>query len=165
MSEIPYGALVERALREVVIREALRVAAGADGLPGEHHFYIRFKTKALGVDMPESLRQQYPDEMTVVLRHRFWDLEVGDNHFAVGLSFGGVPATLRIPYGAITRFEDPYAEFAVQLAPTAETTEAIRVVAQELPAEPAPDAPPETEGEPEETATADVVSLDQFRRK
>lgn len=166
MSEIPYGALVERALREVVIREALRVAASADGLPGEHHFYVRFKTKALGVDMPESLRQQYPDEMTIVLRHRFWDLDVGDTYFSVGLSFGGVPATLRIPYGAITRFEDPHAEFAVQLAPTAETTEAIRVIPRELAMDPEPSEPSiDAEDAHEESSTADVVSLDQFRRK
>ncbi|MEQ8280119.1 MAG: ClpXP protease specificity-enhancing factor SspB [Deltaproteobacteria bacterium] len=169
--EIPYGSLVERALREVVIREALRIAGGAPGLAaGKNHFYIGFKTKALGVDMPESLREQYPDEMTIVLRNRFWDLVVGDDYFSVGLSFGGVPATLRIPLGAITRFHDPHADFELRLTPTAETTEAIRVIAPVEAVEPEvseePEGPEEApEAAEEESSTADVVSLDQFRRK
>ena len=166
MSGIPYDVLVQRALRDVVIKEALRTAASPDGLPGEHHFFIRFRTNVLGVQMPEDLKQQYPHEMTVVLRHRFWDLEVTDTSFAVTLTFGGRPASLVIPFGAIVRFEDPSVEFFVELVPTAEPMHVVEEPAdsdsdsEDSAAEAGSDSESDSG-----SGTADVVSLDQFRRK
>ena len=85
------------------------------GLPGDHHFYITFKTRAPGVDIPKHLMERFPDEMTIVIQNRFWDLKVEDDGFSVGLSFSQVPATLHIPFAAITRFLDPAVDFALHL--------------------------------------------------
>ena len=87
--------------------------AAANGLPGEHHFYVTFRTDHPGVVIPPRLRAQYPQEMTIVLQHQFWDLQMDDEAglFSVGLSFGGVPASLVIPLGAVTGFADPYVRY------------------------------------------------------
>ena len=82
-------------------------------LPGEHHFYITFRTRAPGVSIPKHLMERFPDEMTIVIQHRFWDLKVEEDNFTVGLSFGGVPATLHVPFAAVTQFHDPAVEFAL----------------------------------------------------
>ena len=100
-----YDQLAQHALRGVV-REALRLVERG-GLPGEHHFYITFKTQAPGVDIPQRLIERFPDEMTIVLQNRYWDLLVDDRKFSVGLSFNQVPSKLVIPYSAITGFHDP----------------------------------------------------------
>src|SRR6185503_13578111 len=99
-------------LRDVVGR-VLQEIERSGGLPGEHHFYITFKTKMPGVEIPKHLSERFPDEMTIVLQHRFWDLKVGDDAFSVGLSFGGVPSTLRVPFAAVTQFHDPSVEFSL----------------------------------------------------
>ena len=112
-SLIPYDEIVQDALRAVVGR-VLRQIEGHDSLPGEHHFYITFKTQAVGVDIPAHLIAKFPDEMTIVLQNRFWDLKVGDDHFSVGLSFNQTPSTLVIPYAAITAFVDPSVDFGLQ---------------------------------------------------
>jgi hypothetical protein len=83
------------------------------GLPGEHHFYITFKTRMPGVSIPKHLADKFPDDMTIVIQHRFWDLKVEDDAFSVGLSFGGVPAILHVPFAAVTQFHDPAVEFAL----------------------------------------------------
>ena len=112
-SLIPYDEIVQDALRAVVGR-VLRQIEGYDSLPGEHHFYITFKTQAAGVSIPAHLIAKFPDEMTIVLQNRFWDLKVASDHFSVGLSFNQTPSILTIPYAAITAFVDPSVDFGLQ---------------------------------------------------
>jgi hypothetical protein len=111
-SLIPYDEIVQEALRDVVGR-VLREVETTGGLPGGHHFYITFRTRVPGVSIPKHLAERFPEEMTIVLQHRFWDLKVDDDAFSVGLSFGGVPSTLHVPFGAVTRFHDPEVEFSL----------------------------------------------------
>ena len=118
-SLIPYDEIVQNALRAVVGR-VLGEVAETGGLPGEHHFYITFKTRAAGVSIPKHLMERFPDEMTIVIQHRFWDLKVEDDGFTVGLSFGGVPSTLVLPFAAVTQFHDPAVEFALTFQANAE---------------------------------------------
>ncbi len=112
-SLIPYDEIVQDALRAVVGR-VLSQVEGQESLPGEHHFYITFKTQAPGVAIPGHLIAKFPDEMTIVLQNRFWDLSVEDDHFSVGLSFNQTPTMLTIPYAAITAFVDPSVDFGLQ---------------------------------------------------
>jgi hypothetical protein len=111
-SLIPYDEIVQDALRAVVGR-VLGEVAQSGGLPGEHHFYITFNTRFPGVSIPKHLAERFPEEMTIVIQHRFWDLKVEDEGFTVGLSFGGVPANLQVPFAAVTQFHDPAVEFAL----------------------------------------------------
>ena len=112
-SLIPYDEIVQEALRAVVGR-VLGEVERSGGLPGEHHFYITFKTAHPGVEMPKHLSERFPDEMTIVLQNKFWELKVGEKHFEVGLSFNQVPAKLVIPFAAITAFVDPAVDFGLQ---------------------------------------------------
>src|SRR3954465_14785408 len=112
-SLIPYDEIVQEALRAVVGRVLGEVEA-TGRLPGEHHFYITFKTAAAGVEIPRHLSERFPDEMTIVIQNRFWDLKVGEDGFEVGLSFNQAPARLVIPFSAITGFVDPAVNFALQ---------------------------------------------------
>ena len=109
---IGYNALVENGLRSVV-REALRRVA-AEGWPGSHHAYITFKTAASGVEVPDFLLTRYPDELTIVLQHQFWDLEVDDDFFAVTLSFNKVGQRIVVPFSALTSYADPWVKFGLQ---------------------------------------------------
>ena len=113
-SLIPYDEIVQEALRAVVGRVLGEIVAGGSELPGNHHFYITFKTHAPGVSIPTHLRERFPDEMTIVLQNKFWDLKVDEDGFTVGLSFNQVPAKLDIPYAAITAFVDPAGDFGLQ---------------------------------------------------
>lgn len=113
-SLIPYDEIVQEALRAVVGRVLGVIERGGSELPGDHHFYITFKTHAAGVSIPAHLRERFPDEMTIVLQNKFWDLEVRDDGFSVGLSFNSIPAKLEIPYAAITAFVDPAVDFGLQ---------------------------------------------------
>ena len=115
---IRYDLLTQQALRGVV-RNVL-VEAAKKGLPGEHHFYISFDTKADGVRLSDRLRAQYPEQMTIILQHQFWDLEVDENGFSAGLSFGGVPEKLTVPFEAIKGFFDPSVQFGLQFEEVAE---------------------------------------------
>lgn len=154
-SLIPYDDIVQDALRGVVSRVLRRIQAEG-GLPGGHHFYIAFRTRAPGVSIPGHLKERYPDEMTIVIQHRYWDLVVADDHFSIGLSFNQMPATLVIPYDAIVGFVDPAVNFALQFAPKDGEAE---------PEPPEPEAPPpapEPDGNPN---GSNVVTLDRFRRK
>ena len=108
-----YAALTQNALRGV-IRQALLRAASKDGLPGEHHFYITFLTRGTGVSIPEDLLARYPYDITIVLQHQFRDLRVTEDFMRVTLTFGGVPKILTVPFAAITRFHDPYAQFMLE---------------------------------------------------
>ncbi len=112
-SLIPYDEIVQEALRDVVGR-VLREVEQSGGLPGGHHFYITFKTRMPGVSIPKHLVERFPDEMTIVIQHRFWDLKVGTQDFSVGLSFGGVPSTLVVPFAAVTDFVDPAVDFSLK---------------------------------------------------
>jgi hypothetical protein len=156
-----YDAMVHDALRGVV-KAALKRAASPGGLPGEHHFYITFKTDAPGVSGPVDLLSKYPDEMTIVLQHQYWDLAPGETFFVVTLKFGGEPKKLSVPYAALTRFYDPSVQFLLTFEPAA-TAEPAVVAA------PAPKSKPKpVASAPREEAPADepkVVSLDQFRKK
>ncbi len=116
-----YDLLVQDALRGVV-RQVLYGAA-REGLPGEHHFYISFRTHAKGVRLSSRMRELYPDEMTIILQHQFWDLTVGDDSFEVGLSFRNVPEMLLIPFDAVTRFFDPSVGFEAKFAVEDETAD------------------------------------------
>ena len=152
-----YEAMAQDALRGVV-KAALKRAAAPDGLPGAHHFYITFKTDAAGVSGPQDLLGKYPDEMTIVLQHQYWDLAPGETFFSVTLQFGGQPKRLSIPYAAITRFYDPSVQFLLQFeAPPSAPPEAKTAPAV------VPDA--KAEGAPAKPAAATIVSLDQFRKK
>ena len=112
-SLIPYDEIVQDALRAVIGRVLGEVEA-AGGLPGGHHFYITFRTRAPGVNIPGHLLERFPEEMTIVIQNRYWDLSVSEDRFEVGLSFNQVPAKLSIPYAAVTSFVDPAVNFALQ---------------------------------------------------
>lgn len=156
-----YDKMVESALRGVV-REALARTA-ANGLPGAHHFYITFRTRFPGGAIPGELLAQYPEEMTVVLEHQFWDLEVGETCFAVTLSFANRPERLTIPFDAITAFADPSVKFGLQfqampLDEGAETGEPSPAPVGTSPEKPADKA---AKG----AKSGEVVTLDAFRKK
>jgi hypothetical protein len=163
---IDYEALQQEALRGVV-RAALKQAA-ATGLPGDHHFYITFKTGAPGVTGPKELLDQYPDEMMIVLQLQFWDLAPGDAAFGVTLRFGGQPKALTIPYAAITQFWDPSVDYRLRFhvpepppSPAALAPAPASSPAQGLASKPAkPGQPPDKDAE-----APNIVSLDQFRKK
>ncbi len=121
-SLIPYDEIVQEALRAVVGR-VLGEVERAGGLPGEHHFYITFKTGAAGVDIPGHLTARFPDEMTIVIQNRYWDLKVHDDGFEVGLSFNQMASRLVVPFAAITGFVDPAVNFALQFQAQADDTE------------------------------------------
>ena len=112
-SLIPYDEIVQEALRDVVGR-VLHEVEKTGGLPGGHHFYITFQTRMPGVVIPKHLSERFPDEMTIVIQHRCWDLKVEEDEFSVGLSFGGVPTTLVVPFAAVTEFVDPAVDFSLK---------------------------------------------------
>ena len=158
-SLLPYDDWTEAAMRQVVVRALAHAAA--EGLPGEHHFYITFRTDHPGVVIPARLRAQYPTEMTIVLQHQFWDLKLDEatGLLSVGLSFGGVPTRLVIPLAAITGFADPYVRFGLRFRtdePAAQPAAEAEAAPEPEPPEATPEAPPP---EPQ------VVSLDAFRRR
>lgn len=158
-----YDLMVETALRGVV-RDALRRAA-EHGLPGNHHFYITFKTRAPGVNIPPYLVERYPDEMTIVLQFQFWDLEILEDQFSVTLSFNDVREPLTIPFEALSGFADPSVQFGLQFQQTANGD------APSGDDDPDGDAAPddadtdEDDSAEEPGGTGEVVSLDQFRKK
>jgi hypothetical protein len=164
---IRYDVLVRDALRGV-LRRVLTDAA-EHGLPGEHHFFITFVSTAEGVKLSPRLLAQYPEEMTVILQHQFWDLTVTEDRFEVGLSFGGIPERLVVPFNSIKSFVDPSAPFTLQFEPSDAAEEANLPVAVPAPASvpsalPAPAA--EKQDEPEKPSEgAEVVRLDRFRKK
>jgi hypothetical protein len=158
-----YDKMVEDALRGV-LRESL--IASQNGLPGDHHFFITFRTRHPGVDIPDHIRSRYPDEMTIVLQHQYWGLDVTPEWFEVTLSFNRINERLHIPFAAVTAFADPSAKFGLQFQadtsietdlPPAEdlatTDDAADLMTAESPADPS--------GE----AGGQVIALDAFRKK
>lgn len=187
---IRYDVLTQDALRGVV-RTVLADAA-AKGLPGDHHFFISFDTRADGVKISPRLHAQYPEEMTIVLQHQFWDLTVGVDHFEVGLSFNGIPERLIVPLSALKGFFDPSVQFGLQFAtagdgegaaagsataPAAsEPATTVSATSELLPPPANPVASHPTTAKAKETAVPDggpdkpsgggeVVRLDRFRKK
>ena len=153
---IDYQLLLQEALRDVVRRALARVAE--HGMPGEHHFYIGFRTDYPGVAIPPFLRDQYPEEMTIILQHQFWELEVGPESFSVLLNFNARRLGLTVPFAAITTFADPAAEFALRFEPGAEaSSEAEAAPEPEEAARPVPRAVPDK--------PADVIRFDPSRRR
>ena len=128
-SLIPYDEIVQDALRAVVGRVLGEVVT--TGLPGNHHFYITFKTGAPGVDIPKHLTDRYPDEMTIVIQNRYWDLHVSETGFEVGLSFNQVGSKLSIPFAAITAFHDPAVDFALHFSAQVENQEPEEIASPE----------------------------------
>jgi hypothetical protein len=189
VDHIRYDILAQEALRGVVHR--VLVDAAKNGLPGEHHFYISFDTRADGVRLSPRMLAQYPAEMTVVLQHQFWDLVVTDEGFEVGVSFGGIPERLNVPFAAVKGFFDPSVQFGLQFeeigdaanetedadAPARKDRDVARppaehkAVTPSMAAVPTP-ANPEPEpakASPEDTdkpaGGGEVVRLDRFRKK
>jgi len=185
---IRYDLLTQQALRGVV-RSVLTDAA-KKGLPGDHHFYIAFDTQAEGVRIPDRLRTQYPEQMTIILQHQFWDLKVTDDEFEVGLSFGGIPAKLTIPFEAVKGFFDPSVQFGLQFEevgddeaqraapanvqdkapdtiqePPAETKKRLPATPAKPASEPPAAGAPEPKPAPTAGGSAEVVRLDRFRKK
>lgn len=181
--QIRYDLLTQQALRGVV-RDVLADAA-KKGLPGEHHFYISFDTGADGVRISERLRTQYPEEMTIILQHQFWDLNVADDEFEVGLSFGGIPEKLTVPFEAINGFFDPSVQFGLQFEEVTEGEEPQPVptltqdkAAGKEPRAASPERPPAVAAPEHQPAAAapepapekpdgggEIVRLDRFRKK
>jgi len=186
--QIRYDLLTQQALRGVV--RGVLTDTAKKGLPGDHHFYISFDTGADGVRMSDRLRAQYPDEMTIILQHQFWDLKVSEDEFEVGLSFGGVPERLTVPFEAIKGFFDPSVQFGLQFeeviggeerpapanvqeppAKKRRPPASVPTLAAEPEVNPTPAAvtsPPKREkpGKPDKpTGSGEVVRLDRFRKK
>jgi uncharacterized protein len=176
-----YDALVDDALRSVVRRVLTQVAE--KGLPGSHHFYISFRSTDPGVALPDYLRAKYPEEMTIVLQHQYWDLIIGPNHFEVTVSFNKQQERIRVPFAALSAFVDPSVRFGLQFdrkdkaqpdkaeapaAPPAALPPADKRPPLAAPAgtEATADAPPAdgAEAKPEDAASK-VVKLDSFRKK
>jgi hypothetical protein len=161
-SLIPYDEIVQEALRAVVGRVLGEIVAGGSQLPGAHHFYITFKTGAPGVSIPTHLKERFPDEMTIVLQNKFWDLAVDEEGFTVGLSFNQIPAKLDIPFAAITAFVDPAVDFGLQFQA------AIADMAPEPHDSAENDSPGEDGGKPPDGDGGDgsnVVTVDFGRKK
>lgn len=185
VDHIRYDLLTQDALRGV-IRTVLADAA-VKGLPGEHHFFITFDTRVEGVRLSARLKASYPEEMTVVLQHQFWDLAVGDDEFEVGLAFNGIRERLQIPFKAVTGFFDPSVQFGLQFAVEGEATAPSEEREKKLPATASParkprlkktePAAPEPAAKPAEPAAKPavaaedkragekIVRLDRFRKK
>lgn len=183
MSEIliNYDELVQEALRSVVKTVLKNVEK--DGLPGEHHFYIAFKTHAEGVEISPHLKSRYPDEMTIVLQHRYWGLKIDEDQFEIGLSFNQKPELLVIPYAAIVGFVDPSVSFALQFNDDDEGEDDLEFestddtagsdeVTIELANEESAPAPQKTKNKTkkktkknDESDVSNVVTLDAFRKK
>ena len=162
-----YQALTEEALRGVV-RQAL-VTAAQRGLPGQHHFYLTFRTNFPGVQIADSLRERHPEEMTIVLQHQFWGLEVAEKQFSVTLSFNGQHERLVVPFRAVSAFVDPSVQFGLQfsVAP-AGAAAPVAALPPKAPAVAAPTPVPASAAAAEEQADGEagrVVTLDSFRKK
>lgn len=154
VSEINYDKLIEKSLKNVVI-EALKIAE-KQGLPGEHHFYITFKTNHPAAKVSAQLKNQYPEEMTIVLQHQFSNLSVENSFFSVDLSFGGVLQTLVIPFDAITYFADPHAKFGLSFNLNEDSLN------KELET---PTVFDEEKDVKKVSGSATVISIDAFRKK
>jgi len=161
---IGYEALTQAAMRGVM-REALKQTAANGAPPGDHHFYISFRTKAPGVNIADYLVERFPEDMTIVVQHQFWDLEITDTRFEIILKFSGVPQHLSIPFSAVTRFVDPSVNFGLTFEQDPANGEAAVIAPA---ASDQDEIEQDTDAEtPQKVASGEdtVVSLDAFRRK
>lgn len=190
VDHIRYDLLVRRALRDVVRGVLADVAR--NGVPGDHHFYVAFDTRVEGVRISSRLRAQYPEEMTIVLQHQFWDLVVSEVGFEVGLSFNGIPERLVVPFDALKGFADPSVQFGLEFevavekaAESGDTQQATPLAAAKdkpganrnsanesesdsklAPVTPAAEPVAENDSEPAKpSGGAEIVKLDRFRKK
>ena len=164
--EFDYDFLMQKALRSLM-RDVLSMVAELKDSPGEHHFYIEFLTNAPDVVLPDHLKDDYPERMTIVLQHQFENLVVTRDYFAVTLWFKGKEAHLKIPFEAVTSFADPSAQFGLRFE-SANSDEPVTSISEEAPPAPASEETQEDTEEPSERSTndsAEVVSLDSFRKK
>lgn len=161
-SLIPYDEIVQEALRAVVGRVLGEIQQNGSTLPGNHHFYITFKTDAPGVSIPQHLHDRFPDEMTIVLQNKFWDLGVDEEGFTVGLSFNQMPSKLDIPYSAITAFVDPAVDFGLQFQATVAD---MAPETPELAENDTPDDQASSEAIVETEDGSNVVTVDFGRKK
>jgi hypothetical protein len=159
-SLIPYDEIVQEALRAVVGRVLGEVQATGGVLPGSHHFYITFKTGAPGVSIPPQLKERFPDEMTIVLQNKFWDLDVRKDAFSVGLTFNQIPSKLDIAFSAITAFVDPAVDFGLQFQAACDDLEPAPhdEAENDVPDQPGGDAATTDDG-------SNVVTVDFGRKK
>jgi hypothetical protein len=156
---IGYNALTQAALRGVV-RATLERVSKLERLPGDHHFYVTFRTRTQGVQMADYLKDRFPDEMTIVVQHQYWDFQVFDDRFEIILKFSGVPQHLRIPFAAVSRFFDPSVNFGLQFDTDGNATDAQPAILPGL-----GESMETSDAAPAEPAEGTVVSLDAFRRK
>jgi len=178
---IRYDILAQEALRGVV-KKVMSEVAQIGTLPGEHHFYITFDTQASGVKLSTRMKEKYPEEMTIVVQHQFWELKTTEVGFTIGLSFNEIPETLVVPYASIRGFFDPSVQFGLQFDAGEEVTEksepedvaklkgpapvaALSKQKKQDKSEQAEDTDKSNESDTDENGTADVVSLDAFRKK
>ena len=152
-----YPRWIAEALVEVA-RRALRAVAES-GLPGEHHFYLSFRTDAPGVFIPQNIRSRFPHEMTIVLQHQFWGLAVTDQAFTVSLRFSGTVQQVTVPFEALTAFVDPSVGLGLQFRPATDTGELAASTAASQPEPETPSTPPSTEG------GRNVIAFEAFRKK
>ena len=157
---IGYQALTDQALRGDALRRIEK-----SGLIGAHHFYLTFKTHAEGVDIPDFLREQYPDEMTIIIQHQYWALKVKDDYFEVTLTFKKLPAPLHIPFSALTAFFDPGVQFGLQFRSDVETKPAPAPVMVPVEEEAESENADESALPADKSPAGEVVSLDSFRKK
>ena len=167
--ELDYDYLMHKALR-YLMRDVLEMVAELGDAPGTHHFYIEFLTQAPGVSMPDHLKEDYPERMTIVLQHQFEDLVVANDGFSATLWFKGKESRLQVPFEAVTSFADPSAQFGLRFETGDEEdaqkdAPAEEPAAPEAEAEPAPEPEEADAGEEKKGDGADVVSLDAFRKK
>lgn len=158
MSSFDYEAIVQKALRSAV-KESLEIVRD-NGFSGSHHFYITFETNRCDVTMPNFLREKHPEEITIVLQHQFWDLEVTDKGFSVNLSFNDKQETIKVPYGAIISFLDPSVKFGLQFVPDP----APQVTDTPSP-DPSTDKPEKSKSTGTDSGGDNVITMDQFRKK
>ncbi|MEO1015244.1 MAG: ClpXP protease specificity-enhancing factor SspB [Pseudomonadota bacterium] len=158
--ELDYAFLMDDALRRV-LHDVLSITQDIGAAPGEHHFYIEFLTQAPGVSIPADLLETYPERMTIVLQHQFKDLEVEDDKFAVTLWFKGEPSRLHVPFSAVATFADPGAQFELRFATTDSPPDDVTGANTDEPVEEKPDVEDASAAD----GSADVVSLDAFRKK
>jgi hypothetical protein len=156
---LDYERMVDDALRSVMVRSLKHIAD--HGLIGDHHFYITFRTDHPNAVVSDDLKSKYPEEITIVLQHQFWDLKVGDDGFAVALSFNQSPQTLQVPFAAVTAFVDPSVKFGLQFKPSLERAgEPVSV-----PMAMAEDEEIEQNAPEQDDETGKIVALDEFRKK
>ncbi len=164
VTKIDYELMVQESLRNV-IKDTLRMVS-KNGLPGTHHFYLSFKTNYPGVDLPDFLREEYPEEITIVLQYEFWDLEVAEESFCVTLCFNDIHERLNVPFNAIVSFVDPSVKFGLQFTPAEIDEDAIKTLPiEEKKKSTRKSTKSAVETKTDTTMSDNVVTLDAFRKK